>query len=212
MNETKQRLLDRACEVFAEKGFLESKVSEICERAQANIASINYYFGGKKKLYLEVLRYAASCSEKEFPFVRDTSEFPEPEKRMAEYIRTMFQLGSSEGPAGYFSRLVDREASNPSFAEQEVFVKLLGPVRVYLFGMIRELLPANASETHVGICAHNVIALVSFFNATHGKEKLRKKTKFPLPPPEELHRFATIFALGGIQAVAKKVGNPANPP
>lgn len=211
MNETQQRLLDRACEVFAEKGFAESNVSEICERAKANIASINYYFGGKKKLYLEVLRYAADCSQKEFPLVRDVSEFPEPEKRMAEYIRTMFQRGSSDGPAGYFSRLVAREASNPSFAQQEVFVKLLRPNREYLFGMLRELLPANASEAHVGICAHNVIGLVSFFNATHAKEKLRKKTKFPLPPPDELHRFATTFALGGIRAIAKEVGDSANP-
>ena len=141
MKKTRQRLLDRACEVFAEKGFLASNVSDICERAEANIASINYYFGGKKKLYLEVLQYAANCAEKEFEYVHHISEFPEPKKRLEEYIRTMLQVGSCEGPAGYFSRLVAREDSNPSFAQEEVFVKLLGPNREYLFRMIEPPVP-----------------------------------------------------------------------
>ncbi|MDH4012180.1 MAG: TetR family transcriptional regulator, partial [Desulfobacterales bacterium] len=45
--ETRNRLLNAACEVFAEKGYRNAKVAEICHRAGANVAAVNYYFGDK---------------------------------------------------------------------------------------------------------------------------------------------------------------------
>ena len=50
------RLLDAAEELFCEHGFEGTGVREIAAAADCNIASVNYYFGGKDKLYLEVWR------------------------------------------------------------------------------------------------------------------------------------------------------------
>lgn len=44
--------------MFAERGFSDTTSKEICERAGANSAAVNYYFGGKEGLYGEVLREA----------------------------------------------------------------------------------------------------------------------------------------------------------
>ena len=52
--EKRERLLETALEVFARKGFHDATVAEICKKARANVASINYYFGGKEALYAEV--------------------------------------------------------------------------------------------------------------------------------------------------------------
>src|SRR5581483_8991895 len=54
---TKQRLLEVAGAVFAEQGFKNATVREICKRADANVAAINYHFGDKQGLYSETLRY-----------------------------------------------------------------------------------------------------------------------------------------------------------
>ena len=56
--ETRRQLLEAAGEVFAEAGYRDATVREICRRAGANIAAINYHFGDKEKLYAEVLRYS----------------------------------------------------------------------------------------------------------------------------------------------------------
>ena len=58
---TKARLLEAAGEEFAEKGFELARVRAICERAGANLAAINYHFGDKEQLYVEVLREAHRC-------------------------------------------------------------------------------------------------------------------------------------------------------
>ncbi len=51
-----QRLLDVAEELFGEHGFEGTTVREIAAAAGCNIASVNYYFGGKEKLYIEMWR------------------------------------------------------------------------------------------------------------------------------------------------------------
>src|SRR5438552_12326711 len=55
---TQTRLLEVAGQVFAEKGFDGATVREICQRADANIAAVNYYFRDKEKLYIEAVKSA----------------------------------------------------------------------------------------------------------------------------------------------------------
>jgi AcrR family transcriptional regulator len=52
----RERLLDSAEELFCEHGFDGASIRDIAASADCNIASVNYYFGGKEKLYQEVWR------------------------------------------------------------------------------------------------------------------------------------------------------------
>ena len=52
----RDRLLDSAEELFCEHGFSGASIRDIAAYADCNIASVNYYFGGKEKLYQEVWR------------------------------------------------------------------------------------------------------------------------------------------------------------
>lgn len=53
--DTRQRLLDVAGRVFAEKGVDRATGKEICARAGVNSAAINYHFGSFDELYAAVL-------------------------------------------------------------------------------------------------------------------------------------------------------------
>ncbi len=50
------RLLDTAEELFCEHGFEGASIRDIAAAAECNVASVNYYFGGKQQLYEEVWR------------------------------------------------------------------------------------------------------------------------------------------------------------
>jgi len=52
----RDRLLDAAEELFCEHGFEGASIRDIAASADCNIASVNYYFGGKEQLYKEVWR------------------------------------------------------------------------------------------------------------------------------------------------------------
>ena len=61
-NETKktdnasQRLLAAAEQLFADKGFAAVSVRDIRTLAECNVAAVNYHFGSKDNLYMEVIK------------------------------------------------------------------------------------------------------------------------------------------------------------
>src|ERR1700741_2365822 len=56
--ETRSRLLQAGARLFAERGFARVTVRDICTKADANVAAVNYHFGGKDGLYQAVMRKA----------------------------------------------------------------------------------------------------------------------------------------------------------
>src|SRR3989338_7688116 len=56
--QTRARLLDAAREVFSQHGLQGATVREICRRAEANVAAVNYHFGSKDGLLAEALNFA----------------------------------------------------------------------------------------------------------------------------------------------------------
>ena len=52
---TKNRILDAAEELFADKGFNGTSLREITSQAEVNLAAVNYHFGSKKELIKAVM-------------------------------------------------------------------------------------------------------------------------------------------------------------
>jgi AcrR family transcriptional regulator len=52
---TKERLLDAAEHLFAERSFGDVSVRELAAAAEVNVAAVNYHFQGKENLFQEVL-------------------------------------------------------------------------------------------------------------------------------------------------------------
>ena len=65
-NDTVRRILDRAAEVFSQKGFDGARMDEIARRASVNKASIYYHIGDKDTLYAQVLHDHFSSAGDQF--------------------------------------------------------------------------------------------------------------------------------------------------
>lgn len=97
---TRQRLLIAAAQAFAEHGFAGASVRDICDLAAANVAAINYHFGGKDELFAEVMRLPLERLEESIPI------FADPALPLSEALRRMYlgmlaslRKGSAEAAA-----------------------------------------------------------------------------------------------------------------
>jgi AcrR family transcriptional regulator len=55
INETKNLIIDCAAKLIAEYGYAKVTSKSICEKAKVNMAAINYHFGSREGLYIEIL-------------------------------------------------------------------------------------------------------------------------------------------------------------
>ena len=57
MKNQRLKLLQIAARIFAQKGYTDSSVREIVTAAKMNVSAVSYYFGDKRTLYIETLKY-----------------------------------------------------------------------------------------------------------------------------------------------------------
>lgn len=59
MKATRERLVEAASQLFAERGYGGASVRDLCDLARVNPGAVSYHFGGKRQLYRTALRQAA---------------------------------------------------------------------------------------------------------------------------------------------------------
>jgi len=90
----RDRVLQAACELFAEKGFHGTHLREICQSAGTNVAGVCYHFESKEGLYQAVIMEAGrQLSDLDLNFV--ASPPLSPEKRLLVLTESLLRrLGS----------------------------------------------------------------------------------------------------------------------
>lgn len=202
---TKERLLNGACAVFAEKGFKNARVRDICRRAEANVAAVNYYFGDKKGLYEAVLRHAFFTVTGPDPTDWGIGEDAEPEERLHALIKTLLGQLLSEGRSALFVRLVGREMVDPTSAVERVIDEGIRPQVNILFKTLREMLPDRVSEQQVRRCAASIFGQCLFyFFARPAVLHLRFERKLGPSSVNALAKHITEFSLAALRSMGVK--------
>lgn len=144
---TRNAVLDAAGRVFAERGFAEATSKEICQLAGANSAAVNYYFGGKEKLYEEVLIEAhRQMSDLEELDKIIASHLP-PEEKLRTFLKSMLQTATASSELWGIKIFLRELASPSSFVVQNIITTAL-PKALKLRSLIHEVtgLPINSKK------------------------------------------------------------------
>lgn len=112
---TRERILLTAGPMFAQSGYQTVTVRDICERAEVNLASVNYYFGDKEHLYIEAVKLARESQNAQHPsYVPKLSG--DPGSHLREFIRILLNRLGVAGQSSWQVQLLIREFMNPGEA------------------------------------------------------------------------------------------------
>jgi AcrR family transcriptional regulator len=198
--ETRERLLDEAAHLFAERGFDSVTVRDICARAHANVAAVNYHFGGKTGLYEAVMRWAIRIMQETTEEIRKAGEGQPPEAQLDAFIR-VFLTRVATTPNTWIHQLMLREVSNPTPSFDLILNDVLKPRMMYVRTAIAALIGCPLDDPRVAHCVMSVHAqLMALVNNPLGS----RLDSPPMTPEraEELARHIARFSIGGVRAVA----------
>ena len=154
--ETRQRVLESAVAAVAAKGFRDATIHEICQRAEANLAAVNYYFGSKEKHYAEAWRGAFRQSQAAHPRDGGVPADAAPEERLRGRIRSLIQTMTDPNDESF--RIAQKEMANPTHLLREVQRECIGPLRAETAALVRELLGPRVGEEQARFCEASIMS------------------------------------------------------
>ncbi len=208
-NQTRTRLLEAACLIFADKGYHNATIADICRKADANIAAVNYHFGDKKTLYAEAWRIGFERSIKAHPADGGVSDDAPPAERLRGRIVALIRRFSD--PASHELEMIHKEMANPTGLLAEVMRESIRPIRRKLRAIVRELLGPAASEEQVMLCLTSIRAQC-FDPVVRDRQRdvfakvgLKHPGKANKIPIERIADHVARFSLAGIREIRRQI-------
>lgn len=203
---TRDRILEAASEVFAQKGYHDATVEDICGHADANIAAINYHFGSKDQLYAEVWREAFKAAMKTYPPEGGLAPDAPVEERLRGSIHSMICRSVDPGRIGHAGKLLLREITHPTDVIRDIKREAIQPLHERMCRMMRQLLGPEAGQDLVLLCAMSVVHQCLMVGIRLFTGSMPAAAVLDLPADElaaTLTEHITRFSLAGVKAMSK---------
>ena len=204
---TRLNLLEAASEIFGNKGFWSATHEEICSKANANTASINYHFGTKENLYIEAWKYSFEKSNERHPPGGGTLPDDPVEKRIQGRILSI--LERIIDPETHDIDIMLKEMANPTGLLSEVIAGTTEPFDRELRSILKELIGDRATEQLIDFCFMSLLCLC-FGTMLQHRSVSEDNTRMPPPSfmpadfgKEKLAGYIIRFAMAGIRSFSE---------
>ncbi len=207
--ETRSRILEVSCRLFAEKGFRNTIHEEICRLADVNIGAVNYHFHSKENLYVESWRMAFQQSLKKHPIDGGVPKEASPEERLRGRILSIMRRISDPDCVEF--EIVHKEMANPTGLLKEVIRESIEPLKKDMQALVRELIGKKAMPRDVQLCEMSIMGQCFNPVVMHKRRNGQKGPGLgPKPLDMDIETIAdhiVSFSLAGIREVRKMIEN-----
>jgi AcrR family transcriptional regulator len=153
---TREKLLEVAGPIFADRGYQAATIRDICVEAGANVAAVNYHFRDKLGLYTEVLQQSVRAVQ-----VMAVQNVPDqnapPEDILRTLIRARLRSITGQDLPGWHSRLLARELVHPTPAFRQLVKNVARPNYRRLLELIGEMIGLAPNDERTRLCAISVV-------------------------------------------------------
>jgi len=117
---TRERLFTAAEQLFGQHGFSDASLRQITDKAETNLAAVNYHFGSKEELYRQVLlRRIRPLNDERLTLLTEAEQLagdqPIPIRAIVEtLVRPLLRRAADKSSGGAaLVRLVSRDLADP---------------------------------------------------------------------------------------------------
>ena len=207
--ETRQQLLQAAGEVFAAHGYARATSKEICQRANANIAAVNYHFGGKDELYAAVLEEAHRRLISIESLAVTAQSQMDARSKLRMFIGRIVGEIANRDESAWELRVLSRELLSQSpLMERMIANQVLPKVKLFS-GIVAEITQLPVTHPAVGRCVVNIVGPCIFLLIANRLLQQRILPNLDLSAAD-LTEHMVSFALAGMQAIAQEAKQPGS--
>ena len=207
-DDTRDRLLDTAGQVFAETGFQAAKIRDICARAGVNLAAVNYHFGDKLGLYKEVLRHAA-CAVGSVAAFNPVLAGATPEAKLRLFVHGLLShMYGADRPA-WPVRLMTHELAQPTPAFPGVVDQIIRPRHDAIRALVGSIIGRPADDRTTRLCTQSVMGQIIIY--AHGREVLKHlwpDLKFTPETLDEIAGHIAAFSYAALKSFGRHAPRP----
>jgi len=204
---TRDRILDAAEQLFARRGFAAVSVREITAAARSNLAAVNYHFGNKMNLYVNVFRerwvprtrrvrllLTDRLAGSAVPAIRD----------IIEAIARAFLDGplTAEERLNHI-QLMQRELASPTEALDMIVNEVIRPFHQELSALIRPNLPATVTDERLRLALLSILGMTLYFTLARPVISRLTGCEYDDRFKSVLIDHITAFAIDGIHSLTK---------
>ena len=203
--DTRDRILASSRKLFAEKGFDATSVRDITTDAGCNVASVNYHFGGKDKLYLEMFRSLLTVlRDRRLEMMSDLME-RKPTPTLEEFLETfaviMIEPLVGDSLGRQFLNLVSREMISPRLPHGVLVEEFFVPMTEKATAALERVGP-SLDEASARMCVMSLVG--QLLHITRAHHLLGDRGRAEVMPAHHSDQIAHYvrFSVGGIRACA----------
>ena len=199
---TKERLLAVACELFADRGFDSVSLRMITDRANVNLASVNYHFGSKEELIGVVVDdIVRPVNERRLSLLSliDYTRQDPIRKIIHAFIDPVFDLSDSGNDDNKYYKLISRCIASRDERVSSIIIKQFPEVLAQFVSALTKALPSiDSNSAHLkimfmaGALAHSLFHYENLLLISEGR--------FDLNSTEVLKNELVSFLLTGMNA------------
>ncbi|MBP9839271.1 MAG: TetR/AcrR family transcriptional regulator [Proteobacteria bacterium] len=202
---TKKALLQAAEVLFTRKGYAAVSTREIAEEAKVNLASIQYHFGSKSKLFIETIDYMMSSSTCASSLTEENFQAENREQALAklavviEILLKYFLIPKEKHACRLMLREIFSEtAEDPEMSEALITTfaeKFSKPLENWICLLLKEI-KSDLSDKELKQYARSIFAQCVFYTSHHPFLKKIDKVDFSTNPIlEDTIQHVTEFSL-----------------
>lgn len=205
---TKERLLNVAEALFAQKGYDAVSIREITAAAHCNLSAVNYHFSNKQNLYLEVFRSRwvprAKRLQEYFSKSLGAQDSPSP-TAVAKSLAEAFLVGPlSDEERQRHHQLMARELGQPTEAFELVTDQVIRPFFKGLAGSLRSFMPEGLSEERLMLNVLSMFATVLYFSFARVAVTRITGHEYDAAFNAQLIKHITEFSVKGLGGIEKE--------